>query len=135
MFFRSYKAERKFQWSEVHVSAECEFCETEVNFCSLEVLVLLNSDVCCRPEEHVSMSKRDCNDIFCEIFLMLSFLRSQSNLINFIIGAFVMNDTEDWNLRHKISSLSLNFLFFFKLQFLLSVKLHNFFPIMTVSLI
>lgn len=65
MLFRSYRGERKFQWSEVHVSAEREFCETEVNFCSLEVLVLLKSDVCFRPEKHVSLSKRDFTDIFC----------------------------------------------------------------------
>lgn len=63
-FFRSYEGEKKLQESEVHVSAEREFCETEVNFCSPEALVLLNSDVCCIPEKHVSISKRGCNDIF-----------------------------------------------------------------------
>lgn len=63
-FFRSYKGEEKLQWSEACVSAEWEFWETEVNFCSLEALVLLNSDVCRIPEQHVSISEKGCNDIF-----------------------------------------------------------------------
>jgi len=64
MFFRDYKMGKKLQSSEVHISAECEFCETKVNFCSLQALVLLNSDICCIPEKHVRISRRGCNDIF-----------------------------------------------------------------------
>lgn len=138
VFFWSYKGKKKLQWSEVHVSAECEFCETEVNFCILEALALPTSDshVCYIPEKNVSISKKTCNDIFqLEVFdfLNIEFPTITVTSQKFCSWCFCY----EWPWRHLRPKMVLFFFFLFFFFFLSGNLswLHNFFFIVSIALI